>query len=205
MSVTDCCGLRCRYCRPEGDLDWSGGHSFSPQGRQECLPTRPDVYPIDSNGSRASREELLAITELIAGEFCLYKVRLTGGEPLLAADPPSLVACLRSKLPHLEEIGMTTNGVVLRRYARSLRQAGLQSLNVSLDTLDAAVYHDLTRGGRLTTVLDGIAAACEAGFDRLKLNAVLLRTINGDGLCDLVRFAARCDCGNSFHRANALR
>ncbi|MFZ1933203.1 MAG: radical SAM protein [Thermoguttaceae bacterium] len=198
LSVTDCCSLRCRYCRPEGDVDWSGGHSSLPNAGRNACPTRPDIYPLDSNSSRASREELLAITELIAQEFHVYKVRLTGGEPLLAADPPDLVVCLRTKLPHLEEIGMTTNGLALRRYARSLRRAGLQSLNISLDTLDVAAYRHLTRGGRLTTVLDGIAAAREAGFDHLKLNAVLLRTINGDGLCDLVRFAARCDCEIRF-------
>ena len=77
LSVTDCCGLRCRYCRPEGDVDWSGGHSSLPKAGENACPTRPDVYPIDSNGSRASREELLAITELIAGECRLYLDCLT--------------------------------------------------------------------------------------------------------------------------------
>jgi cyclic pyranopterin phosphate synthase len=172
LSVTDRCNLRCAYCRPADG---------SP-------PKDPD---------RASGDELLKLVESIHGEFPIGKLRLTGGEPLLADDLPQLTRQIRAILPHTQ-IGMTTNGLLLPRYARPLLEAGLESLNISLDTLSEHGFRDLTRGGQLARTVDGLRAAAEAGFVGIKLNAVLLRTVNGDQLCNLLRLAAGWGCEIRF-------
>jgi cyclic pyranopterin phosphate synthase len=171
LSVTTRCQFRCRYCRPERE--------------------------VADSASRASPAELLDLVELIHGQREIAKVRLTGGEPLLVADPPELVRELRRRLPHAR-IGLTTNGVLLSRYAEALCRAGLNLLNISLDTLDPPRCRLLTRGGRLDDILDGIRAARRVGFQRTKLNSVLLRSVNGDHLDRLVRFAAEQGCEIRF-------
>ena len=172
LSVTDRCNLACRYCRPE-------------------------AAPALAGPSPASEEELLALVAAIEGQCGLRKVRLTGGEPLMHPDPPRLVARLHARLPRAD-LALTTNAIRLRRYAKALLAAGLTSLNISLDTPDAATYAHLTRGGRLAEALDGIAAAREAGFRALRLNTVLLRTVNGHQLADLARLAAGLGCELRF-------
>jgi GTP 3',8-cyclase len=172
LSVTSRCNLRCRYCRP------AGGDGPAPS----------DV---------ASDQELLGLVDLIHQEFPIYKVRITGGEPLLRPGLPDLIRQVRSRLPSVE-LAMTTNAILLRRSAAAIRQAGVEFLNISLDTLDAEAYRKLTRGGELASILEGIQAACEAGFPSIRLNTVLLRSFNGNHLPELVRFAAKWNCELRF-------
>jgi len=173
LSVTDHCNIRCRYCRPERD----------PSGRSE-RPTATD-------------DELMEILRWIQAEYPIHKVRVTGGEPLLRRDLPQLVAALRARMPHVE-LALTTNALLLAPLAVELRRAGIESINISIDTLDAEVFRNLTRGGNLKAVLDGLDAAHAAGFSKIRLNAVLMRTFNGDNLDGLVRLAARYDCELRF-------
>ena len=163
LSVTDLCNLRCTYCMP-------------PEG--VCKRAHSEI---------CSLEEL---AELAAACVALgvKKIRLTGGEPLLRAELLPLIERLRA-LPGLEELALTTNGQRLAELAAPLRAAGLDRLNVSLDTLRPARYRALTRGGELDRVFAGIAAAEAAGFRDLRLNAVLLKGVNDDELAELAGLA----------------
>ena len=172
LSVTDRCNIRCRYCRPERDAARS---------------------PL----ATASDEELLELVRLIDAEFPLYKVRVTGGEPLLRKDLPQLVARLRARMPQAE-LALSTNALLLARSAAELQRAGIDSINISIDSLQPESYRDLTRGGNLDAVLEGIHAAHAAGFGKIRLNAVLMRNVNGDHLAELVCLAARYDCELRF-------
>jgi cyclic pyranopterin phosphate synthase len=134
-----------------------------------------------------------AMTRLVP----IRKLRFTGGEPLLRVGLPALVRKLRRLLPNAE-LAMTTNGTLLRAAAATLRDHGLDAVNISLDTTDPAHFAHLTGGGRLDSVIAGVEAARRAGFDRLRLNAVLLRSLRGERLSELVRFAARCGCELRF-------
>lgn len=173
LSVTDRCNLCCTYCRPAC-----------------AAPSSVCAIP-------ASDDELLDLVELINQKYPIYKLRVTGGEPLLRPGIPTLIRGLRRLLPHAQ-IGLTTNGILLPRYAVELRDAGLESVNISLDTTDPAAFAKLTRGGRLARVLDGIAAARRAGIKRLKINSILLRSYTRHQLVDLVRTAAANDCEIRF-------
>jgi len=162
LSVTDRCNLRCSYCMPEDSYIW--------------LP----------RASILSFEE----TERLAGVFVragVTKIRLTGGEPLLRHQLPDLVARL-SRIPDLADLAMTTNALLLGKFAGALRQAGLRRITVSLDTLRPDRYRDMTRADRIEEALEGIAAAEVAGFTDLKLNAVIVRGVNDDELVDLFAF-----------------
>jgi len=148
VSVTDRCNLRCEYCMPPGGVE------------------------LKSHGDMLSYEELVQVVGA-AVELGIGKVRLTGGEPLVRKGMPWLVRMLR-ELKHLEEISMTTNGILLTPHvAVELKDAGLDRLNISLDTLDPARYRKLTRGGDVEDVLRGISAAREAGFRGTKVNMVV--------------------------------
>jgi cyclic pyranopterin phosphate synthase len=125
-----------------------------------------------------SYEDIVRFTR-IAAEEGIAKVRLTGGEPLVRAGVPDLVRQLL-ELPGLKSVALTTNGILLPRYAGELREAGLSRINISLDTLDPDIYRDITRGGKLDDALAGIDAAFAAGFDPVKLNAVVVRSLNQD-------------------------
>lgn len=149
LSVTDRCNLRCRYCMPA-----SG----------------PRVVP---RQALASLEELAAATEWLARYLPVERVKLTGGEPLVRSGVVDLVRKLRT-IPTVREISATTNGTLLARLAAPLAEAGLDRVNVSLDTLDEDRFTTLSRGGRLSETLDGIDAACAAGLTPVKLNSVLL-------------------------------
>ena len=163
LSVTERCQLRCAYCMPAGTCG----------GRDDA--------------ALCSRVEL---TELAAACAALgvRKIRLTGGEPLLRADLLPLIEGLRA-LPGLEELTLSTNGQRLAELAAPLRAAGLDRLNVSLDSLRPARYRALTGGGALRRVLDGLSAAEAAGFRDLRLNAVLLKGVNDDELAELACLA----------------
>ncbi len=171
LSVTDRCNLRCKYCRSERSQ-----HGLAPE---------------------VGRDELLALVAGIHRATPLRKVRFTGGEPLVRAELPELVERIRELLPEAE-LCLTTNGIHLARKAATLRAAGLDRINVSVDTTDPAAFAALTRGGDLSRVWEGIEAAREAGFGVVKLNAVLLRTVNGGGLVDLVMEAVRRGCQMRF-------
>jgi cyclic pyranopterin phosphate synthase len=163
LSVTDRCNLRCHYCMPEREYTW--------------LP-RDD---------RLSFEELTAVTAAMI-PLGVRQVRLTGGEPLLRRDLEALIAMLCA-LPGLEDVALTTNGVLLEEQAELLHSAGLRRLTVSLDTLQGPRFETATRQPLLPRVLAGLAAARKTGFQPIKLNTVLLRGSNDDELEDLLDFA----------------
>ena len=163
LSVTDRCNLRCHYCMPEDEYLW--------------LP-REDVLTF---------EEISRLADLF-GELGVDRLRLTGGEPLLRRDLPSLIAALAGK-PWVRDLALTTNGVLLSDVVGDLKRAGLGRLTVSLDTLQADRFKKLTRSDALNDVLGGIEAAREAGFTDLKLDTVVMRGTNEDELIPLVEYA----------------
>src|SRR5262244_1490865 len=163
ISLTDRCNLRCAYCMPAEGLDW--------------LP-RPTLLT-DDEVVRLARigVELLGVTE----------VRFTGGEPLLRRGLVGIVARTAALRPR-PEISLTTNGIGLDRLAEPLRAAGLDRINVSLDTLRADTFRALAQRDRLGDVLAGLAAAAVTGLAPVKVNAVLMRGVNDDEAIPLVRF-----------------
>lgn len=163
LAVTDRCNLRCRYCVPE-----------------ECGP---------AGGAVLSGEALVEIARqaVLCG---VKKIRLTGGEPLVRRDIAALCRSI-ADLEGLEELCITTNGTALETLAGPLREAGVDRLNVSLDSLRPQRYAALTRGGRLEDVLEGLRAAERAGFTGTKLNVVLLRGVNQDEIPDFVDLTRR--------------
>jgi cyclic pyranopterin phosphate synthase len=163
VSITDRCNERCLYCMPEGYHGWA---------------QRPDHLTV---------EEIVRLVRVAAG-LGFRKFRLTGGEPLVRRDVPDIVRGMAA-IPGVEAIGLSTNGTGLAALARPLREAGVRSVNISLDALDPELYHRIT-GGDVATVLAGIRAAVDAGFERVKLNAVLLRGLNEAELWPLILFAA---------------
>jgi GTP 3',8-cyclase len=143
------------------------------------------------------RAEVLTFEETwrlirIAAELGVSKIRITGGEPLTRRDVVDLVRGVTT-IPGIRDIGLSTNGTLLRRFAPDLRTAGVKSVNVSLDTLARHVYAQITGRDFLTQVLDGIEAAVAAGFEQVKLNCVLMRSRNEDQLVPLIEFAAARD------------
>lgn len=162
VSVTDRCNLRCEYCMPEREYVWLE--------REELLRF----------------EEIRELIRILAG-LGVYKVRLTGGEPLLRRDVETLVRMLVS-LRGVRDLAMTTNGMLLDRHAGTLREAGLHRLTVSLDTLRPERFRALSRRDDHARILQGIRAARAAGFDKLKLNTVVIRGFNDDELDDLIVF-----------------
>jgi cyclic pyranopterin phosphate synthase len=162
LSVTDRCNLRCHYCMPEDEYLW--------------LP-REDVLTFEETSTLAD----------LFGEMGVDRIRLTGGEPLLRRDLPSLVAQLARK-PWLTDLALTTNGVLLADAAADLQQAGLHRITVSLDTLRADRFQRLARRDSLPAVLAGIDAARRLGFRDLKIDSVITRDDNDDELADLLEY-----------------
>src|SRR5579863_5242990 len=177
ISVTDHCNLRCQYCMPEENYTW--------------LP----------------RQEILRFEEIaaLAGIFMdlgVDRLRLTGGEPLLRRDLPYLVKLLKEAgresetrpnnghgpKARLRDLSLTTNGLLLAHYAGVLREAGLDRVTVSLDSLRPERFRQLARRDALPQVLDGIQAARAAGFSSVKLNTVVIRGFNDDELCEVMEF-----------------
>jgi len=171
ISVTDRCDFRCVYCMSEEMV-------FRPR---EQILTLEEI-------SFVSR----AFTELGVG-----KIRFTGGEPLVRRNILKLFQEV-GQLPGLGEMVLTTNGSQLERMAQDLHEAGVRRLNISLDSLDPECFHRLTRTGDLNKVLRGIEAALTAGFDRIKINAVILKHRNHQEVVDLVAFAASRGMDISF-------
>ena len=165
MSVTELCNLRCRYCMP--------AEGICKRGHDEML----------------TEEEMLRALH-VAAELGVRKLRVTGGEPLVKRNILSICEGAAA-VPGIEEICLTTNGLLLPRLAGPLRRAGVSRLNISLDTLDAKKYAWMTRVGELDMALKGIEAALEAGFERVKLNAVLIGGWNDDEIRPLGELTLR--------------
>ena len=149
-----------------------------------------------------SKQQILSLEELrdMAAAFVelgVRKIRLTGGEPLIRRDIVKLVSSL-SALPRLDEVTMTSNGVLLPSIAQPLKDAGLSRLNISIDSLKADRFKQLTRVGNLHEVIEGIRVAGDVGFKKVKLNAVILAGFNDDEVKDLARFAVDQDMDISF-------
>jgi GTP 3',8-cyclase len=163
VSLTDRCNLRCSYCMPAEGLDW--------------LP-KPELLTDD---------ELIRLIGLAVTELGVTEVRFTGGEPLLRRGLPALVGRAAALRPR-PELSLTTNAIGLARLAGPLRQAGLDRVNVSLDTLSPQTFAQLARRDRLPDVLAGLAAAADAGLTPVKVNAVLMRGVNDHEATALLRF-----------------
>ncbi|MBO2449926.1 GTP 3',8-cyclase MoaA [Actinomadura barringtoniae] len=163
VSLTDRCNLRCSYCMPPEGLDW--------------LP-KPELLTDD---------EVIRLVGLGVRELGITEVRYTGGEPLLRRGLPAIVA-RTAELEPRPEISLTTNGIGLDRLAAPLAEAGLDRVNVSLDTLDRETFKRLAHRDRLDDVLKGLAAAKDAGLGPIKINAVLMRGINDHEAVPLLRY-----------------
>lgn len=165
LSVTDRCNLRCRYCMPAEGI---------------CKKRHADML---------TEEEMLAAVRA-AASLGIHKLRITGGEPLVRKNILSL--CSRAaKVAGIDEVCMTTNGTLLPTMAPALRAAGVQRVNISLDTLDPDKYRRITRVGELDDALRGIEAALNAGFEQVKLNAVLIGGVNDDEIPALAALSCR--------------
>jgi len=172
LSVTDRCNLRCQYCMPEEEYVW------------------------------LSREDLLTFEEIrelvdMFSELGVDKVRLTGGEPLLRKDLPTLVSMLADN-PRLHDLAMTTNGILLTEHAQALYDAGLHRVTISLDTLRPERFKRLTRRDAHLKVLQGIQAVEQVGFTGLKLDTVVIRGTNEDELVDLIEYGKRVEAEVRF-------
>ncbi|MEU9044034.1 MULTISPECIES: GTP 3',8-cyclase MoaA [unclassified Kitasatospora] len=168
VSLTDRCNLRCTYCMPEEGLQWLA---------------KPDLL---------TDEEIVRLVTVAVRDLGVREVRFTGGEPLLRPGLVAVVAACAELEPR-PELSLTTNGIGLARTATALREAGLDRVNVSLDTLDPEVFHTLTRRRRHQDVLDGLAAAEAAGLAPVKLNAVLMRGVNDHEAADLLAWCLERD------------
>jgi cyclic pyranopterin phosphate synthase len=163
VSLTDRCNLRCSYCMPPEGLDW--------------LPQQDAL----------TDDELVRLVGIAVRQLGITEVRFTGGEPLLRRGLAGIVARVAELEPR-PELSLTTNGIGLARLAAPLRAAGLDRVNVSLDTLSPAIFRDLARRDRLADVLAGLTAAAQAGLTPVKVNAVLMRGINDREPPALLRF-----------------
>ena len=163
VSLTDRCNLRCAYCMPPEGLDW--------------LPTTDQL----------TDDEVVRLVRIGVERLGIREVRFTGGEPLLRRGLAGIVARTAALRPR-PEISLTTNAIGLERTAATLRAAGLDRVNVSLDTLRPETFRKLARRDRLPDVLDGLAAAAQAGLRPVKVNAVLMRDLNDDEAVPLLRY-----------------
>lgn len=163
VSVTDRCNLRCVYCMP-------------PEGVQRLEHEAILRY-----------EEIAEVVRVAAAQG-IRRVRITGGEPLVRSGLPALIRLIHAT-PGIEDISLTTNGLLLEKMARELKEAGLNRINISLDTLQPEKFKRITRGGSLDTVLRGIEMAESVGLAPIKINAVAMRGVNEDELVDLARLS----------------
>jgi cyclic pyranopterin phosphate synthase len=163
ISITDRCNLRCSYCMPPQGIDWT---------------PRPDILTGD---------EIVRLGGIFVG-LGIDKIRLTGGEPLTRRDVDRIAARL-SALPGLRTLAMTTNGISLASRAQGLRDAGLDALTISLDTLRRDRFREIARRDQFPAVMEGIEAALAAGFTPVKINCVVMRGVNDDEILDFVGWA----------------
>lgn len=161
ISVTDKCNLKCSYCRPDN---------------QEYIPHEEIL----------KYEEIARLVKAMT-KYGLKKVRITGGEPLVRPEIEKLVKMLRD-IPEIEDISMTTNGITLKHHAEKLKEAGLNRLNISIDSFKPDLFFQITKG-KLEDVLEGIRVSKELGFDPIKVNAVVIKGLNENEALDFVDFA----------------
>ncbi len=166
VSLTDRCNLRCTYCMPAQGLDW--------------LPADQVLRP----------DELVRLLRVAVTRLGVTSVRFTGGEPLLVRHLEQVIAATAALRPR-PQIAVTTNGLTLARRAAALAGAGLDRVNISLDSVDRARFAALARRDRLDDVLDGLAAAKDAGLQPIKVNAVLAPGVSADSVVELLRFCLR--------------
>ena len=165
LSVTELCNLRCRYCMPEDGV---------------CKKRHEDML---------TEDEMISAVEA-AAELGIKKIRITGGEPLIKKNIISI--CERTAaVPGIEEVCVTTNGILLPELAKPLKSAGVRRVNISLDTLDAEKYAHITKRGKLEDALKGLHAAIDAGFDKIKLNCVLIGGFNDGEIPDLAELTRK--------------
>jgi cyclic pyranopterin phosphate synthase len=167
VSVTDRCNLRCLYCMP-------------PDG----------VVPLEHKDI-LTYEEIVRIVKIGAG-LGVRKVRLTGGEPLTRKNISFLISSIK-KVCGIEDLSLTTNGILLEKYAREIARAGLDRVNVSVDSFDPARFGEITRGGSLDAVLRGLSAAEKAGLSPIKINMVPIRGLNDEEVRDFARLTLDSD------------
>ncbi|WP_333655879.1 GTP 3',8-cyclase MoaA [Dissulfurispira sp.] len=165
ISIIDRCNLRCIYCMPS--------EGIKPIEHKDIL----------------GYEEIIRIVRIAAG-LGARKIRLTGGEPLIRKDLPYLVSSINS-IEGIEDISLTTNGLLLKKYAQSLSSAGLRRVNVSLDSLRPERYREITRGGDINSVLEGIHEAENAGLLPIKINMVPIRGFNDDEIEEFARLTLK--------------
>lgn len=163
VSLTDRCNLRCTYCMPEEGLDWL---------------SKPELLTAD---------EIVRLIHIAVTQLGIREIRFTGGEPLLRRDLLEVVGRVAALEPR-PHLSLTTNGIGLARLAGPLREAGLDRVNVSLDTLRPGTFRTLARRNRLADVVAGLAAADAAGLRPVKVNAVLMRGVNDDEAPELLRW-----------------
>jgi GTP 3',8-cyclase len=165
ISVTDNCNLRCVYCKANDDS------------------------LVQSKTQFLTASEIARVVE--AAVRCgIKQVRLTGGEPLVRSDIVEIIERLE-RIPGLEEVSLTTNGILLDRLALPMAKAGLKRVNISLDTLDKTKFARITRGGSIDRVCKGISAAEDAGLSPIKINAVIVKGLNDDELADLANLTVK--------------
>ncbi|MGH3520946.1 MAG: GTP 3',8-cyclase MoaA [Haloechinothrix sp.] len=164
VSLTDRCNLRCTYCMPAEGLDWMPGEQV------------------------LSDEELLRLLRIAVQDLGITDIRLTGGEPLLRPGLEQFLARITALRPR-PRVAMTTNGIGFAKRAQQFAEAGLDRINISLDSIDREIFHRITRRDRLRHVLEALAAARNAGLTPVKINAVLMRGINEHEAVPLLRFS----------------
>lgn len=162
ISATDRCNLRCIYCMPQGGI--------VQKAPSEIL----------------SFEEIIRITKLCTS-IGIDKIKISGGEPLVRKDCFELLKSLIN-LPNIKDVSLTTNGMLVKKYIKGLKNSGLKKMNISMDTLDAQKFRRITKTGKLIDVLNGIDAAIEEGFF-VKLNVVMMKGINDDEILKFAKFA----------------
>ncbi|HYJ90428.1 MAG TPA: GTP 3',8-cyclase MoaA [Pyrinomonadaceae bacterium] len=166
ISLTDRCNFRCFYCLPNGE---------PPLARKATILTF---------------EEIVYLSEIFVS-LGIEKIRLTGGEPMLRRNIESLVEKLAKLKPQLKDLALTTNGFDIPKKARALKEAGLDRMTISLDTLDTRRFREITGSDSLEEVFEAIEAAKLHGFEPVKINAVIVRGVNDDELADFARFARK--------------
>jgi len=167
VSVTDRCNLRCKYCMPPEGIE---------KKRHQDILSLEDIYRIIKESTRLG----------------IKKIRFTGGEPLVRMGLPNLIKNV-SKLEGIKEITMTTNGILLSKYIKELNEAGLNRVNISLDTLKPERYKDITRGGDFNKVIEGIKSAQENDMKPIKINTVLMKGFNDDEIEDFAKLTVNHD------------
>jgi cyclic pyranopterin phosphate synthase len=172
ISLTDRCNLRCVYCMPE------------------------DGVQLLSHSEMLSYEEILKFVNILAG-YGVNKIRITGGEPLVRKGVVNFIEKLNN-IGGIKDIAMTTNGILLDKYAQDLYNAGLKRINISLDSLNNEIFSKLTRGGNLDSVLRGIDIAKTVGFEPIKINTVLMRGDNDKELMNFINFAIKNELNLRF-------